>query len=142
MVRAKTSVLDTQTVFWSNLEGGLSLLAVNLPSLSAIVGKLSAPASQLVASIRSAISLRSVGSGSHRSSRSRRRGVVGGGGGPAEYVDGSQVQIREAMKGQESSEWHRLGEIDSRETAADDGARDSEGAENNAERAARRVGMV
>ena len=46
---------DTESIFWSNLEAGLSLLAVNLPSLWAYVSKASPEG--IIASIRSAISL-------------------------------------------------------------------------------------
>ena len=112
---------DTETVFWSNLEGGLCLLAVNLPSLWAIFGTVSSPASQLVASIRSALSLRSLGIGSNHSSSSKSRGAIGGEGavhGAIGYADDSQVRIHETVKVQ-SGEWHRLGEIESRETGAD-----------------------
>ncbi|CAF9914560.1 hypothetical protein IMSHALPRED_001943 [Imshaugia aleurites] len=122
---------DTETVFWSNLECGLCLLAVNLPSLWAIVGKMSTPASQLVASIRSAISLRSLGSGSHRSSRSKTRRPAGDGiipDGSDRYADDSRVRIHETVKGQ-NDEWHRLGAIDSRETGTD-APRVSDGVEN------------
>lgn len=87
---------DTDTVFWSNLEGGLSLLAVNLLSLWAIIGNMSSPAPQWIASIRSALSLRSLGNGSHPSS-SRNRGAVGDGAdvnGANQYADESQLRIR------------------------------------------------
>jgi hypothetical protein len=51
-------VEDTETIFWSNLEAGLSLLAVNLPSLWAIINKTSPE--RILASLRSIISLRSL----------------------------------------------------------------------------------
>lgn len=77
---------------------------------------MSSPASQLVASIRSALSLRSIGSGSHHSSRSRTRGgVVNVADG---HADDSQVRIHATTTGQRS-EWHRLGESDSQKTSAD-----------------------
>ncbi|KAF6227646.1 hypothetical protein HO173_012086 [Letharia columbiana] len=138
---------DTETVFWSNLEGGLSLLAVNLPSLWAIIGKMSSPASQLVASIRSALSLRSFGSGSHHSSNSRTRkatrGAIGGGGvvdGANKHSDESQVRIHETIEGQ-STEWHRLRQIDSQETDVN-APRVSNGTDYDAERADNHSSMV
>lgn len=89
----------------------MSLLAVNLPSLWAVIGNMSSPASRFVASIRSALSLRLLGSSA----------AVGGGDvddGNNRYVDDSQVRTHERMKGQ-IGEWHRLEEIDSQETGAD-----------------------
>ena len=66
------AVEDTESVFWSSLEAGLSLLAVNLPSLWAYVNK--ASPESIIASIRSIISLRSLRSdGSSNPSRSHLR---------------------------------------------------------------------
>ena len=63
---------DTESIFWSNLEAGLSLLAVNLPSLWAYVSKASPEG--IIASIRSIISLHSLRSnGSSNPSRSHIR---------------------------------------------------------------------
>lgn len=112
---------DTGTVFWSNLECGLCLLAVNLPSLSAIFGNTSFHISQLVASLRSAISLRSTGSDSHHSSRSRTRGAVGGEGtilSVDSHAVNSQVRLHGPTKGQ-GGDWYRLGELESRDSGAD-----------------------
>lgn len=90
----------------------MSLLAVNLPSLWAIFGRMSTPASKLVASIRSALSLRSLGSdGGHHS---MHRGVEAG---------GSQINIihdaasggPDSIKGQ-SKGWHQLREMDDSRT--------------------------
>ena len=114
----------------------MSLIAVNLPSLWAIVGNLSVPASQLVASIRSALSLRSFGSGSHHSSSSRIRGALGGGGGVSganEFATDSQVRIREPSQ-EQSGEWHRLGQIKSVETDVNT-SRISDGTDSDAKRA-------
>lgn len=135
----KKTVEDTETVFWSNLEGGLSLLAVNLPSLWAIVGTISAPASQLVASIRSALSLRSLGGDSNRSSR---RAVAGQGGvdGANASAHDSQVRIHETGEGQ-GCEWHGMGQLGGRETEVDVSG-DSDGAEYSAKRADYQYGMV
>ena len=114
-------VEDTETVFWSILEGGLCLLAVNLPSLTALVRPVSSRTSQMVASIRSALSLRSLGSGSHNSSRSKIQVVGDASGGVCDgadrSADSSQVQIR-GIKRSRSGEWHHLREIDSLETGA------------------------
>jgi len=52
-------LLDSLQVFWSNLEAGLCLLAVNLPSLWAYTTKVKVSPDGVLASIRSAISLRS-----------------------------------------------------------------------------------
>lgn len=85
------------------------------------MGNMRSPASQWIASIRSALSLRSLGGGSHHSSPSRARGAIGAGGtvdGASRYVNDSQIQIHETVKGQ-SHEWHRLGEIDTHETGVD-----------------------
>ena len=66
------AVEDTGGIFWSNLEAGLSLLAVNLPSLWAYVNK--ATPEGIIASIRSIISLHSLRSnGSSNRSRSHIR---------------------------------------------------------------------
>lgn len=115
-------VEDTETVFWSVLEGGLCLLAVNLPSLSAIVRPISSRTSQMVASIRSALSLRSLGSGSHHSSHSKIQAVGDASGGVSDgadrSADNSQVRIHGLMR-RRSAEWHHLREIDSFETGAD-----------------------
>ncbi|CAF9908320.1 MAG: hypothetical protein ALECFALPRED_004379 [Alectoria fallacina] len=127
---------DTETVFWSILECGLCLLAVNLPSLSAMVGHVSSPASRLLASIRSALSLHSNGSDSHRSSRSRS----GGAGAAHGYAADSRVRIHETTKGR-SSKWHRLREIDSREAGAD-APRVSNGTDYNGKGADHRGSMV
>ena len=63
---------DKESVFCSKLEAGLSLLAVNLPSLWAYANKVSPE--RIVASIRSAILLRSLRSGdTSRASRSHTR---------------------------------------------------------------------
>ena len=63
---------DTESIFWSNLEAGLSLVAVNLPSLWAYVNK--ASPERIIASIRSIISLHSLRSnGSSNPSRSHIR---------------------------------------------------------------------
>ena len=125
-------VEDTETVFWSNLEGGLSLLAVNLPSLWAIVSNVSSPVSQMIASIRSALSLRSLGRNSHHSPR-------GGGGvdGVNAYTDDSRVRIHEPREGQ-SDEWHRLDPINS----LGDAPRVSDGTDYDAKRADHHDGIV
>ncbi|MCJ1382385.1 hypothetical protein MMC17_005498 [Xylographa soralifera] len=59
---------DTEAVFWSNLEAGLSLLAINLPSLWVYISKISPE--RILASLRSMISLTSLQLG--RSSRRSR----------------------------------------------------------------------
>lgn len=61
-------------VFWSMLEAGVSLLAVNLPSLWAYRTHFPSPDS-LIASIRSVISLRTFGSDHSRGSNSNTRGM-------------------------------------------------------------------
>ena len=71
-------MVDTEVIFWSNLEAGLCLVAVNLPSLKALKGDLSAPASDLVASLRSRLSLsslRSPAAGDDSESQAPIRGV-------------------------------------------------------------------
>ena len=69
---SRFAVEDTESVFWSNLEAGLSLLAVNLPSLWAYVNK--ASPESIIASIRSIITLHSLRSnGSSNRSRSHVR---------------------------------------------------------------------
>ena len=96
----------------------MSLIAVNLPSLWAIVRNLSVPASQLVASIRSALSLRPFRGDSHHSTSSRIRGALAGGGGingGHVFANDSQVRICEPSEAQ-SGEWHRRGHISSVET--------------------------
>ena len=97
----------------------------------------------MVASIRSALSLRSLGIGSNHSSNSKSRGAVGGEGvvnGANGYADESQVRIHETMKGQ-SGEWHHLREIESRETGVD-GPRVSDGTEIDATRIRNHDSMV
>ncbi|CAD6577598.1 MAG: hypothetical protein ASARMPREDX12_008414 [Alectoria sarmentosa] len=140
---ADTHLEDTETVFWSILEGGLCLLAVNFPSLWPMIGKVSSPASRLLVTIRSALSLRSNGISSHDSSRSKTRGAGGGGGivGAARgYADDSRVRIHETTKGR-SNEWHRLREIDSREAGAE-GPRVSDERDYDAKRANGHESMV
>ena len=66
---------DTQQVYWSNLEIGICLLAVNLPSLWAYVTKISPEA--VLNSIRSAVSLQSLGSNRSRRSEARIEGAGG-----------------------------------------------------------------
>ncbi|MCJ1241669.1 hypothetical protein MMC14_009675 [Varicellaria rhodocarpa] len=66
-------IQDTESVFWSNLEAGLSLLAINLPSLSAYFSDISSE--RIIASIRSLLlltSLRRLGYGSGGSSTRTR----------------------------------------------------------------------
>ena len=85
---------DTENIFWSNLEAGLSLLAVNLPSLWAIAT--SASATRLLAGLRSLIRLRSQVSPSRIPD-----------GGTAPDPDNSQVRIPEICK-ESSEEWHKM----------------------------------
>ena len=87
---------DTESIFWSNIEAGLSLLAVNLPSLWAYVNKVSPE--RIIASIRSAISLRSLRSGgSSNLSRSHVRIPEN-----TETAAGTQDRIVAPQKGAES----------------------------------------
>ena len=97
----------------------------------------------MVASIRSALSLRSLGIGSHHSSSSKTRGAISGegvGNGAHGYADDSQVRIHETVKGQ-SGEWHHLREVESRETGVD-GTRVSDGTDVDAMRIGNHDSMV
>ena len=95
---------DTETIFWSNLEAGLSLLAVNLPSLWAYVNKPS-PES-IINSIRSAISLRSFRSGGSLNHTHVR---IPGNAVTAVPPDSSQTRI---VTGQEEEEAHAMHDIE------------------------------
>lgn len=65
------TVEDAESVYWSNLEAGLGLLAVNLPTLWGYVRNVSVRS--LVASVRSIISLDTLRS--NQGSRTRRADV-------------------------------------------------------------------
>ena len=65
---------DTQLLFWSMLEGGLALIAVNLPSIWGLFTKISPEA--VLRSVRSAVSLGSRGSGDSKNSRSSHENIV------------------------------------------------------------------
>ena len=57
---------DTKVLFWSMLEGGLGLIAVNLPSIWGLYSKISPDA--VLRSVRSMVSLRSRSSGGSKTS--------------------------------------------------------------------------
>lgn len=65
------TVLDTLQVYWSVVEAGISILAVNLPSIWLYLFR--ALPEQLVASIRSVISLASIRTSGSGGSRSQTR---------------------------------------------------------------------
>ena len=106
-------MVDTETIFWSNFEGGLCLIAVNLPSLNALRGDLSAPAEQFVTELRTKLSLHSL------NSAERERGPATGG--VVVVNNDSQVPIRE-MGRAEAYEWYRLRELNSRDGGREDGS--------------------
>lgn len=58
---------DTEILFWSMLEGGLALIAVNLPSIWGLFTKISPEA--VLRSVRSVVSLGSRGSGDSKNTR-------------------------------------------------------------------------
>ena len=58
---------DTQVLFWSMLEGGLALIAVNLLSIWGLFTKVSPEA--VLRSVRGMVSLGSGGSGDSKNSR-------------------------------------------------------------------------
>ncbi|KAL8830371.1 MAG: hypothetical protein Q9191_001481 [Dirinaria sp. TL-2023a] len=86
---------DTKSIFWSNLEAGLSLLAVNLPSLWTIIS--SSSATRFLASLRSLVTFSS--HGSH--SRILERGTAPG------DTDDSRIRISDTDKSS-SKEWHEM----------------------------------
>ena len=96
-------VQDTTQVFWSILEAGLCLLAVNLPSLWAYRRKISPD--DLLASIRSAISLRSFRSGQSRESRTCGSELLGTGpDGVSTHSSSSRAKIVATKEGEQYTE--------------------------------------
>lgn len=107
-------VEDTQTVFWSNLEGGLSLLAVNLPSLWPLFsGRIASPLSGLVASTRSILSLHSIRGHSHRGSQEKESGNVFYG--SRGIAGDSRLRMNKMVPRSADGDWYRLQDLESQQ---------------------------